>query len=63
MELVNLWDSKKVIEFLGITKNNLYQLNYRKQLNIVKRVGKVAYYDPEQVALVKVLRDAKNAKV
>lgn len=44
MELVEYWNSKKVCEFLGITSNNLYQLNYRKQLSPSYKEGKLNFY-------------------
>lgn len=48
--------SKEVCEQLGITLNNLYQLNYRKQLVWVKKEGKNAFYNADDVAALKAKR-------
>lgn len=49
--------SEEVCEYLGITRNNLYQIQYRKQLSWVKKVGKNAIYDREHVEAFKMRRD------
>ena len=60
MAILDLWDSNKVCEYLNIKANNLHQLNYRKQLNYVKKENKKGYYNPEDVVAFKAKRDAKN---
>lgn len=52
--------SNEVCEFLGITRNNLYQIQYRGQLTWVKKVGKNAVYDREQVEAYKTKRDNRS---
>lgn len=56
-----LMTSAEVCEFLGITRNNLYQIQYRKQIVWVKKVGKNALYDREQVEAYKSKRDKHSS--
>ena len=53
MELI---DSKAVCEILGSTKNNLHQLQHRKQLVWVEKKGKQVYYNPAEVEALKAKR-------
>mgnify|MGYP006276336447 CR=1 FL=1 len=61
MELVELWDSKKVCDYLNVTPNNLHQLRYRKQLVYVEKHGRRSFYHPEDVIAFKLARDGKNS--
>lgn len=54
MELI---DSMTVCEILGITKNNLHQLQHRKQLVWVEKKGKQVYYNPADVEGLKAKRN------
>ena len=56
MELI---DSKTVCEILEITKNNLHQLQHRKQLVWVEKKGKQVYYNPADVDALKAKRDVR----
>ena len=40
-----LLDSKETAEFLGITMNHLRQIQHRKSLVWVKKVGRNVYYE------------------
>jgi excisionase family DNA binding protein len=53
--------SQEVCEYLGITRNNLYQITYRKQLSWVGKSGKNAIYDREQVEAYKTKRDNRSS--
>jgi predicted site-specific integrase-resolvase len=53
--------SNEVCEFLGITRNNLYQIQYRGQLKWVNKVGKNAIFDREQVEAFKAKRDNRSS--
>ncbi len=48
--------AKEACEYLGITPNNLHQIQYRKQLNWVEKKGKFVFYDFEQVKALKAKR-------
>ena len=52
-----LMTSAEVCEFLGIKRNNLYQMQYRKQIVWVKKVGKNALFDREEIEAYKAKRD------
>lgn len=56
-----LMTSVEVCEYLGITRNNLYQIGYRKQLVWIKKIGKNAIYDREQVEAYKMKRDNRSS--
>ena len=56
-----LMTSQEVCEYLGITRNNLYQITYRKQLSWVGKSGKNAIYDREQVEAYKTKRDNRSS--
>ena len=51
--------SDEVCQYLGITKNNLYQISYRNQISWVEKRGKQAFYNREQVEAYKAKRDAR----
>jgi len=53
---LELIDSKKVCAILGVTANNLHQLQHRKQLAWVEKKGKNVYYSLEDVETLKVKR-------
>lgn len=52
----------EVCEFLGINKNNLNQIQYRKNITWVEKKGKFVFYDREQVEAYKVKRDKRGKK-
>jgi len=52
--------SDEVCELLGITRNNLYQMQYRKQIVWVNKVGRNALYDRKQVEAYKAKRDNRS---
>lgn len=56
-----LMTSSEVCEFLGITHNNLYQIQYRGQLKWINKVGKNAIFDREQVEAFKAKRDNRSS--
>lgn len=49
-------DSVQVCELLQITPNNLHQIQFRKQLNWVKKEGKKVFYDRAEVEALKLKR-------
>ena len=55
-----LISSEEVCELLGITPNNLHQIEHRKQIKWVKKEGKRVYYSREDVDALKAKRDAKR---
>lgn len=57
-----LWTSKQVIEHLGITINNLRQLQFRKTIAWVKKEGKSVFYRAEEIKAYKEKRDNKPVK-
>lgn len=54
----NLISAKQVCEELGITLNNLRQIQHRKNLRWAEKVGRSVYYKREDVEAFK----AKRAK-
>jgi excisionase family DNA binding protein len=56
-----LMTSAEVCEYLGITRNNLYQIQYRGQLKWVNKVGKNAIFEREQVEAYKMKRDNRSS--
>lgn len=56
----NLWTCKQVIEHLGITMNNLRQLQHRGTIKWVDKVGKEVFYSELDVKEYKIKRDARN---
>jgi len=55
-----LWTSKQVVEYLGITINNLRQLQFRKTIVWVKREGKAVFYLADDVRAYKEKREARK---
>jgi len=55
-----LWTSNQVIEYLGITMNNLRQLQFRKTIVWVKKEGKAVFYRAEDVIAYKEKREARK---
>lgn len=54
-----LWNSSQVIEYLGITMNNLRQIQHRKALAWVKKEGKAVFYSAPEVVAYKEKRQAR----
>ena len=55
-----LWTSQQVVDHLGITINNLRQLQYRKTIAWVKKEGKTVFYLANEVKAYKEKRDARK---
>jgi hypothetical protein len=55
-----LWTSQKVVEYLGITVNNLRQLQFRKSLTWVEKKGKSVFYRFEDVQAYKLKRESRK---
>ena len=53
-----LWTCKQVVEHLGITMNNLRQLQYRKTIAWVKKESKEVYYLADDIRAYKIKREA-----
>lgn len=51
--------SEEVCAYLGVTINNLYQLQYRGHIKAVSKEGKRSFYAIEDVEAYKVKRDAR----
>lgn len=56
----NLLSAAEVTEVLGITLNNLRQIQHRKTLTWVTKTGRNVYYKKEDVEAYKTKRDARN---
>lgn len=54
-----LMKSEEVCAYLGVTINNLYQLQYRGHIKAVSKEGKRSFYAIEDVEAYKVKRDAR----
>lgn len=54
-----LMTSNQVCEYLGVTINNLYQLQYRGHIKAVSKEGKRSFYAQEDVEAYKVKRDSR----
>jgi predicted site-specific integrase-resolvase len=54
-----LMTSKEVCEYLGITVNNLYQIQFRGHIKAVSKEGKRSFYAHEDVEAFKAKRDAR----
>ena len=54
-----LMTSKEVCEYLGITVNNLYQIQFRGHIKAVSKEGKRSFYAHEDVEAFKVKRETK----
>jgi hypothetical protein len=57
---MELWTSEQVVEHLGITLNNLRQLQYRKTLVWLEKKGKAVFYDAEAVKIYKEKRESRK---
>ena len=55
-----LWTSQQVVEHLGITINNLRQLQYRKTIAWVKKEGKAVFYLADEVKAYKEKRENRK---
>ena len=55
-----LWTSQQVVEHLGITINNLRQLQYRKTIAWVKKEGKAVFYLADDVKAYKEKRENRK---
>jgi hypothetical protein len=56
----NLLSAAEVTEMLGITLNNLRQIQHRKSLTWVSKSGRNVYYRAEDVEAYKAKRSARN---
>lgn len=56
----NLISAAEVTELLGITLNNLRQIQHRKTLTWVSKSGRNVYYRREDVETYKAKRSARN---
>ena len=54
-----LWTSQQVADYLGVTINNLRQLQFRKTIVWAKKVGKAVFYVPDEIIAYKVKRDSR----
>jgi len=52
--------STEVASLLGISMNNLRQIQHRKQLCWIKKVGRQVYYRREEVEAFRQKRQEKN---
>ena len=55
-----LWTSQQVVEHLGITINNLRQLQYRKTIAWMKKEGKAVFYLADEVKAYKEKRENRK---
>ena len=58
-----LWNCKQVVDHLGITINNLRQLQYRKTIAWVKKEGKEVFYLADEVRAYKNQRENRNNRI
>lgn len=56
----NLLSAAEVTEVLGITLNNLRQIQHRKTLTWVSKSGRNVYYKKDDVEAYKAKREARN---
>lgn len=56
----NLLSAAEVTEFLGITLNNLRQIQHRKTLTWVSKSGRNVYYRKEDVEAYLAKRNVRN---
>jgi len=56
----SLISAQEVANDLGITMNNLRQMQYRKSLVWVKKTGRNVYYDKTEVEAYKEKRSKRN---
>lgn len=55
-----LWTSQQVVEHLGITMNNLRQLQYRKTIAWVKKEGKSVFYLADEIKAYREKRETRK---
>ena len=55
-----MMSAQEVANDLGITMNNLRQMQYRKSLVLVKKTGRNVYYDRAEVEAYKEKRTKRN---
>ena len=55
-----MMSSSEVADFLGVKMNNLRQIQSRKSLNWVKKVGRNVYYLKSEVEAYENKRQARN---
>lgn len=58
----SLMPSAEVAELLGITLNHLRQIQHRKQLTYVSKVGRKVYYRRDDVVRFQAMRQEKNGR-
>ena len=56
----DLVSAAEAAEILGITMNNLRQIQHRKSIQWVQKSGRNVYYKREDVMNYKAKRDARN---
>lgn len=52
--------TEEVCAFLGVTFNNLHQIQYRGQIKWVKKEGKKVFYNRQDVETYKAKRDKRK---
>jgi len=52
-----LWNCQQVADYLGITMNNLRQLQYRKTITWVRKKGTSVFYASDDIREYKIKRD------
>jgi predicted site-specific integrase-resolvase len=57
-----LWSSQQVADFLGITINNLRQIQHRGTIKWVKREWRSVYYNADDVRAYQAKREARKAR-
>ena len=55
-----LWTSQQVVDHLGITINNLRQLQFRKTIKWVKKEGKAVFYLADEIKTYKEKRETRK---
>ena len=58
----SLMTSVEVADLLGITLNNLRQIQHRKQLTYVSKLGRKVYYRREEVARFQATRQETHGR-
>jgi predicted site-specific integrase-resolvase len=57
---MELMTTEEVCAFLGVTFNNLHQIQYRGQIKWVKKEGKKVFYNRQDVETYKAKRDKRK---
>jgi predicted site-specific integrase-resolvase len=60
--LNDLMNTQEVCEFLGVSINNLNQIQFRGHIKWVNKEGKRVFYNRVDVEAYKVKRDARGKK-